>query len=248
MLNNDKLVTFSSPKSPVAEAYRVLRTNIQFSSIDNPLKTVLVTSSGPGEGKTTTVSNLAIVLAQSGAKVLLIDADLRKPKIHKVFDLQNQQGLTSILAESKPFISFVNDTVMENLHIITCGPLPPNPSELLGSKKMKAFIEEVKGCYDMVLLDTPPAGTVTDAVVMSTVADGVILVAASGQVTIDAVSRAKGLLTKVNANIIGVVLNKLEKNANGNYYYYYYYYYGEDERKASKRKRKAHAVEELEGL
>lgn len=223
------LETYTNPKSPISEAYRVLRTNIQYSSFDNPLKTIVITSSIPGEGKTTTVSNLAITFAQLGSKVLLIDADLRKPHIHKAFGINNHNGLSNILITRDNYKDYINNSPVENLDIITCGVIPPNPSELLTSNAMKKFIDKTKEDYDLVFLDSPPVGTVTDAAILSTIVDGTILVAASGVVELDAILAAKELLSKVNANVIGIVLNKLDKKAHGNYYYYQYYYYGESE-------------------
>ncbi|WP_094549307.1 CpsD/CapB family tyrosine-protein kinase [Petroclostridium xylanilyticum] len=238
MSGERSLIAHTNPKSPISEAYRVLRTNIQFSSVDKPLKVIVVTSAGPGEGKTTTMANLAITFAQSGSRTLLIDADLRKPKVHRTFYLSNQKGMTNVLAQHDDYKQHIQKSAAENLDVLTSGPIPPNPSELLSSNSMKQFIEKVRQDYDIVLIDAPPVGTVTDAAILSTIVDGTMLVTASGQVEIEAAQRAKELLEKVKANIIGVVLNKLSKNAQGNYYYYYYYYYGEDEDKAKKKRKK----------
>ncbi|WP_027308873.1 CpsD/CapB family tyrosine-protein kinase [Caloramator sp. ALD01] len=215
-----------NPKSPISESYRTLRTNIQFSSFDKDIKTIVVTSSAPGEGKSTTVGNLALVMAQSGKKVLLIDADLRKPTVHKKFKLSNQTGLTNILIEDKnPFE--VIQKYSDNLYILTSGILPPNPAEVVASNKLKNFINEMKNHFDYILLDSPPVIAVTDAQILSSFLDGVILVVSSGEAEKELVKKAKDLLDKVNANIIGVVLNKLElKSRKG--YGYYYYYYGEE--------------------
>jgi len=238
-LQNYSLLVHEKPKSPISEAYRVLRTNIQFSSVDKPLKVIAITSSGPNEGKSTTISNLAITFAQSGSKVLIVDADLRKPTIHKLYDFRNQLGLVNILAKKEALGICIHDTLVDNLYVLTSGPIPPNPSELLQSESMKKFLDEVTEIFDIVLIDTPPVGSVTDAAILSSMVDGIILVAASGQVKIDEIKRSKELLEKVNANIIGVVLNKLDKNAQGNYYYYYYYYYGEtDDPKMNKKRKK----------
>lgn len=223
MLDDNSIITHNNPKSPVSEAYRVLRTNIQYSSFDKPLKTIVLTSSGPMEGKTTTVINLAITFAQMGSKVLLIDSDLRKPRIHQIFGFGNKNGLTNFLVnhdENKDYKECIRTCDIANLDIMTCGTIPPNPSELLESNSMKQFIQSVRGEYDMVFLDAPPVGSVTDAAIISTFVDGTILVASSGNVEIEALKRAKELLNKVNAHIIGVVLNKINKKANGNYYYY----------------------------
>jgi len=222
---SDDVISHKNPKSPISEAYRVLRTNIQFTGFDNPVKLILVTSSGPSEGKSTTAANMAVTFVQSGSRVLLIDADLRKPKIHKIFGLANKWGMTNALIEPESLDKYIQHTEIENLDIITSGPIPPNPSEMLGSKKMKKFIEKIKEIYDIILIDSPPVGMVTDAQILSTIVDGTILVASSGQVTIDALKRAKGLLENVNANILGIVLNKLERESNGYYYYYYYRHY-----------------------
>jgi len=240
LLDSKSIIAYSKPKSPISEAYRVLRTNIQYSSFDNPLKVIVITSSGPEEGKTTTVVNLAVTFTQIGYKVLVIDGDLRRPKIHKVFGIRNHRGLTNLLVSKDDYRNYVNKSEIENLDIITCGALPPNPSELLTSNVMRQFIETVRKDYDMVIIDSPPVGTVTDAAILSTIVDGTILVAASGTVQIDALVRSKELLDKVNANIIGVVLNKLGKNSHESYYYYYYYGEGEekDSEKKSRKKRK----------
>lgn len=231
-------ITHTNPKSPISEAYRVLRTNIQYSSFDTPLKAIIVTSAGPGEGKTTTIINLAITFAQMGSRVLLIDADLRRPKVHKVLGIDNRTGITNFLAIHDNYQKYINKCPVENLDILTSGAIPPNPSELLNSNAMKQFIQKTKEDYDIIFIDSPPIGTVTDAAILSTIVDGTILVAASGVVERDALVRAKELLSKVKANIIGVVLNKLDKNAQGNYYYYYYYYYGENNETQSGRKTK----------
>lgn len=228
MLDEKTVVTHSNPKSPISEAFRVLRTNVQYSSFDKPLKTIVVTSSGPYEGKTTTIANLAVTFAQMGSRVLLIDSDLRKPRVHKIFGVSNKNGLTNFLALHGNYSDYVIKCDVANLDILTCGAIPPNPSELLTSNAMKDFVKKAAEDYDIVFLDAPPVGNVTDAAIISTFTDGTILVASSGTVEIEAIKRAKELLSKVNANIIGVVLNKLDKNSKGNYYYYYQYYYGED--------------------
>ena len=238
-----KIISIDNPKSPIAEAYRTLRTNIQFSSFDKELKSIVVTSSGPGEGKTTTVCNLAVTMAQSGSKVLLLDCDLRKSQVHKYFGLNNSQGLTTILAKHLPLQEAIKQTNVIGLDILTSGPKPPNPAELVGSNAMKEFIQQMTHEYDRVLIDAPPVGVVTDAALLSTVADGSILVVAAGQVGIEAAQRAKSLLDKVNANIIGVLLNKIPIEGKGYYGYYYYHYYEDEDTsiiktKGKKRRRK----------
>jgi capsular exopolysaccharide synthesis family protein len=181
--------------------------------------------------------------------VLLIDADLRKPKLHKVFRLDGKSGLTNAIIENDNYSDYINKGVFDNLDILTCGIIPPNPSELLSSNAMKKLMDCLREDYDYIFIDTPPVGTVTDAAVLSTIADGTILVALSGKVQVDGIKRARELLLKVNANIIGVVLNRLDKNVYGNYYYYYHYYYGEDDKSMSKKRhrRKPKILEKIEG-
>jgi capsular exopolysaccharide synthesis family protein len=236
-MDNYAIITHSDPKSPVSEAYRVLRTNIQYSSIDKPLKTIAVTSAEPMEGKTTTVINLAVTFAQMGSKVLLIDSDLRRPKVHSIFWFSNDAGLTNYLASHDGVTQYIRHSEISNLDVLTSGTIPPNPSELLETNAMKQFILKIREEYDLILLDTPPVGSVTDASIISTYVDGTILVAYSGKVKIDSLKRAKELLCKVNANIIGVVLNKLDRKAKGNYYYYKYDYSYNDDNKKVKIKR-----------
>ncbi|MFA6308717.1 MAG: CpsD/CapB family tyrosine-protein kinase [Clostridia bacterium] len=237
------LIAQSNPKSPISEAFRVLRTNIEFSSVDNPIKSLVFTSALPGEGKTTVISNLAVTFALQEKRVLLVDGDLRKPKIHKIFKVENDRGLTSFLSVKDDFRLYLKKTNLKNLDIMPCGIIPPNPSELLSSNIMKQFIKQVTNEYDVILIDTPPIGTVTDAALLSTVVDGTILIASSGTVEIDSIVRAKELLDQVNANIIGVVINKIDKSNAGKYHYYYYNrYYDENDiqisrRKASKKRR-----------
>lgn len=215
-----------NPKSLSAEAYRVLRTNIQFTNIDKTIKSIVITSPGPGEGKSTIIANLAIALAHNSKKVILIDTDLRKPNIHKLFGLDNIKGVTNVLSEDIEYVGIIQHTDIGNLDILVSGPIPPNPSELLGSNKIKLLLNELKNEYDMVLFDSPPVCLVTDATVLSTIADGVILVCAVGQTTIENAKSAKALLSKVNANILGTVLNKTVMRVDhykkiGDYYSYY---------------------------
>lgn len=225
-MSKQYIITHENPKSPTAEAYRTLRTNIQFSSIDSTIKSIVFTSSGPNEGKSTISVNTAVTMAQAEKKVLLIDCDLRKPKVHTFFNIRNGQGLTNILVEDLDYKKAINKIDnMDSLHVLTSGPIPPNPSELLGSKKMKGFVEKVKDEYDMVILDTPPVGMVTDAAILSTIVDGTILVCAVGEANIEATKIAKNLLEKVNANILGAVLNKVPVKGGGYYKYHYYNYY-----------------------
>lgn len=228
------LIVHKNPKSPIAEAYRNIRTNIQFANIDENIKTIMVTSSTQGEGKSTTISNIAITLANLGKKVILIDCDFRRPKIHKNFNLTNKKGMTDILLENSSYHGYVQKGIIDNIDILTAGQIPPNPAEMLSSNRMKRIIEEIKNDYDYVLIDTPPVVVVTDGAIISTFCDGVILVCASGSIEIDLAKRAKENLEKVNANILGVVLNKLPLKSNS-YYNYYYYHYTEEENKKPKK-------------
>jgi polysaccharide biosynthesis transport protein len=224
------LTTYSNPKSNAAEAYRTLRTNIQFSSLDKDIKTLVVTSTKPGEGKSTIISNMAITMAQSGKKVLLLDCDLRKPSIHKKFTLSNSKGLTNVLLKDKKFEDCINATDVDNLHVVTSGPVPPNPSELLGSNKFKLLLKHLSTIYDVVLIDTPPVLIVTDSQILSSICDGTVILTCHGETEKEALIEGKSLLQKVNSNILGVVLNKVPEGGKG---YYYGKYYG---RKSTRRK------------
>lgn len=223
MLKN--LVALKNPKSRSAEAFRTLRTNIQFSSLDNELKSIVVTSSGPGEGKSTVMSNLAITMAESGKRVILVDCDFRKPSIHKKMGVTNAIGLTNILVQNVAKEDCMAQSTVKNLFILTSGPIPPNPAELLGTKKMRDFIEELKSEFDMVLIDAPPVLAVTDAQILSTIADGVIFVASYGEAQKNALVDAKELIDKVGGKVIGIVFNKVPESVSGYYGKYYKGYY-----------------------
>ncbi len=223
---SSELITITNPKSPIAEAYRTLRTNIQFSNVDEELKIICVTSSGPSEGKTTTSCNLAETFAQSGKRVLLIDGDLRKPRVHKVFKLSGTKGLTNLLAgqvELEDVVYYVES----DLSILPCGPIPPNPSELIASKRMKELLGSLRKKYDLIIVDAPPVGVVTDSAILSTIVDGTLLVVASGKTEIENGKRAKQLLENVNARILGVVMTMIPVTKKG-YYGYQYYSYEEE--------------------
>lgn len=207
-----------APKSIDAEAYRSLRSNIEYSSFDNEYRVIVVTSSVPGEGKSTTSGNLAIALAQSGNSVLLVDCDMRKPSIHKKFKISNAAGTAELLLRKKLFEEVANK-YNENLTIITAGKIPPNPSEMLASRAMTAFIEEMKKEFKYIILDTPPLQAVTDAQVLSTKADGVLLVVRAGSTKREMVLNSVDLIKKVQGKVIGTVLNGVENKKN-NYYYY----------------------------
>lgn len=215
-----QLITKLNPKSPISEQYRTIRTNIQFASVDNEIKSLLVTSSNPSEGKSTTVANLAIVYAQAGKKVLLIDADLRKPTVHYTFRLDNLKGLSNVLVGEMSMSEAANPTDIPNLDVLSCGPIPPNPSELLASKKMEQFISEATSSYDLVIFDTPPVLAVTDAQILANMVDGSILVIRSKETELEAATKAKDILQPARAKLLGTVLNGREKKGS-NYYYYY---------------------------
>jgi tyrosine-protein kinase Etk/Wzc len=235
------LVTKYTPRSPISEAYRAIRTNIQFSKIDAPLRSIVVTSAAPSEGKSTTVANLAFTTALAGAKTLLIDADLRRPVVHSLFGLEREPGMTNILAERLAPEKVIKPSGVENLDILTCGAIPPNPSELLGSQRMKELVQQLKGKYDLVLFDSPPVITVTDTAVLSNQVEGVVLVVLSHGTDRRALARAKSLLSNVNANILGSILNKIDLTGIGSsydyYYHYHYYYYSDDGQKVKRKGR-----------
>ncbi|MGE8017825.1 CpsD/CapB family tyrosine-protein kinase [Peribacillus frigoritolerans] len=214
------IIAHNNPKSPITEQYRLIRTNIQFSSIDQEMKTIVVTSSEPNDGKSTTAANLAVVLAQEGKQVVLVDADLRKPAVHYAFNLSNIQGLTSVLTKQTNLGKAIAKTDVPNLDILTSGPIPPNPTELLNSKAIEIAIAELKGTYDYIIVDTPPVLVVADSQVVANRCDGVILVVASGKTNKQSAVKAKELITKANTTLLGVVLNGIDMD-NSNYYYYH---------------------------
>ncbi|UMZ34207.1 CpsD/CapB family tyrosine-protein kinase [Priestia megaterium] len=225
---NDKLLTLkrrllahNSPKDPVAEQYRTIRTNIQFSGADQEIKSIVLTSTGPGEGKSTTASNLATVYAQQGLRVLLIDADLRKPTAHYTFRLENHVGLTNVLTKQSTLGQAVQTTEVPELFLLTSGPIPPNPAELLASNNMTELLKEMKEEFDMVIFDTPPVLAVADAQILANQVDGSILVVSSGKTDKEAAVKAKELLLKANAKVLGAVLNNRKMEEGSDYYYYY---------------------------
>ncbi|KRF53055.1 capsular biosynthesis protein [Bacillus sp. Soil531] len=224
---NDKMLTLkrrllahNSPKDPVAEQYRTIRTNIQFSNVDQDIKTIVVTSSGAEEGKSTTTSNLATVYAQQGLKVLLIDADLRKPTGHYTFRLENHIGLTNVLTRQSTLAQAVQESEIPHLSVLTSGPIPPNPSELLASAQMAELLKEMREQFDMIIFDTPPILAVADAQILANQVDGTILVVSSGKTEKDAALKSKELLSNAQGKLLGVVLNN-HKVEEDNYYYYY---------------------------
>lgn len=219
---SERIITARHPRSPTAEAFRVVRTNLQFSSLDHPLKSLVVTSPNPAEGKSTIVVNLAVVMAQAGSSVILVDSDLRRPRLHNVFHLSNARGLTQALLQVDPVLGDeLQESGLQNLSILTSGPLPPNPSELLGSKKMRTLVQDLTELADIVLFDSPPVLPVTDAVLLAKQTDGVLLIIDSGKTRRVAARQAIESLRQVECHIVGVVLNRLASRAMGGYQVYY---------------------------
>jgi non-specific protein-tyrosine kinase len=233
---SDSLVTAAHPKAPISEAYRVLRTGLQFSSLSNPVATLLITSAGSLEGKTTTLANLGIVMAQAGKRVILVDTDLRRPVLHKMFGLSNSVGLTTaLLEEQQDITASLQETEVDGLRVLTSGPIPPNPSELLGLKRMADIIQRLKEMADIILFDSPPVLAVADASVLANKVGGVLLVVDAGRTRSEVCRRGKEILDQVGGRILGVALNRISPRGGG-YYYYYYYYSQEGEGKRHKRK------------
>jgi capsular exopolysaccharide family len=231
-----RLAAILYPRSPAAEGYRTLRTNIEFAGVDSPAHTILITSAIPGEGKTTTAANLAAVFAQTGHATLLLDADLRKPGIHKMFDLQNTAGLTTMFrSDDVQLRDVVQATEQQHLSVMTTGPLPPNPAELLRSSRMRAILERLAGSVEFVVIDSPPLQAVTDAAILSSLVDGTVLVVDAGRTRRGAVQSGHEALTKVGGRILGVTLNRMSEAMSNDYYYYYDYSggYGTKDKKAA---------------
>jgi succinoglycan biosynthesis transport protein ExoP len=228
-----RLATHFDPRSPVAEAYRSLRTNLAFARAHEAMRILVLTSPGPADGKSTTVANLAITFAQQGQRTLLIDGDLRRAVLDKMFKVPRSPGLTDVLVGRQQLRDVIHKTEIEHLSVVGSGPFPPNPSELLGSSAMKDVLRDAQGEYDVVLIDSPPLLAVTDAAVLATLADGAILVIRVGATAKAAVRRAVAQLQTVHGRIVGAVLNDVDLRSgafSGSYGYYYYYYYGEGAR------------------
>lgn len=223
-----RLVVLDDPRSFTAEAYRVLRTNLHYANPDAPPRRVLVTSAGAGEGKTTTVANLGVTLAQAERSVLLVDADLRRPALHAVFRQPSAPGLSSYLAGDALLEAVLLKTSIPNLSLVASGPIPPNPAELLASRRMREFLDVAGERFDMVLLDSPPVLAVSDGCALASLVDGVLLVVGSGEAPQAALRRAKEQVEAVRGRILGAVINRFDASANGysrRYYDDYESYY-----------------------
>jgi non-specific protein-tyrosine kinase len=204
------LITVTDPRSPVAEAYRSLRTNLEFSSLDRPLRTLLLTSPGPDEGKSTTLANLAVTAAQAGRRVIVADCDLRRPRQHEIFGISNGVGLTTMVRDESALARLpLQETEVPGLWVLPSGPPPPNPAELLASQRMSQVIGRLTEQADLVLLDTPPIVAVTDAAVLASKVDGVVLIINAGSTKRQFAQRAQELLQRVNARLIGAILNNV---------------------------------------
>lgn len=214
------LITQLNPRSPISEQYRTIRTNLQFSSVDEPLQSILVTSAGPAAGKSITAANLAVVYAQQGKKTLLVDADLRKPTVHYTFRLDNLQGLSNVLVGDQTLEQAVEKSAIDHLDVLSCGPIPPNPAELLASKRMNELLEHAKKLYDFIIFDTPPALAVTDAKILANIVDGTLFVVRSGSTDKEEAERAFELMSDARAKMLGAILNDRPKNEETYYYYY----------------------------
>ncbi|WP_449621668.1 CpsD/CapB family tyrosine-protein kinase [Robertmurraya sp. Marseille-Q9965] len=209
--NSVELLAHNFPRMSVTEQYRLIRTNILYAAVDKEIKSIMVTSPEQGEGKSTTATNLAIVLAQQGKKVLLVDTDLRKPSLHHVFNISNHIGLTSALSKEIYLDEAITKTYIPHLDVLTSGPIPLNPSELLNSNSMKVLMKEMYSDYHFIVFDTPPALAVTDAQVLANQCDGVVLVISSRKTLKNAAIEAKELLEKAHSQLLGVVLNRMER-------------------------------------
>ncbi len=221
-----RLITREDPKSPISESYRTLRTNILYSQADKKIKSILVSSPSPGEGKTTTISNLSITFANMGKKTLLLDTDLRRPVIHRVFGIKKEPGISHYLAGNiENFDSLIQKTDVENLYVVSAGITPPNPSELMGSKKMAELVDKLEREWDMVLLDSPPIVAVTDASMVSQEIDAMVMVVKAAETDRDAFRRAVKSLMGISVPLAGVVVNGISRRTSKDTYYYYYQYY-----------------------
>jgi tyrosine-protein kinase len=228
-----RLTTLLYHTGPVAEAYRSLRTSLEFAAVDAPVRTLLVTSAIPSEGKTTTAANIAVVFAQAGRRTILLDADFRKPGAHRMFDLPNARGLSDLLRTDATSVDLVaQETEQERLRVVTTGPLPPNPAELLGSLRMRTILDRLASAADLVVVDSPPLQAVTDAVLLASITDSTLLVVDAGRTHRNAITRAREALAQAGARVLGVTLNRVPEGSSGRHQYDYYGAYGADHGRA----------------
>ena len=219
--NQVNLITLLNPNSSISEQYRTVRTNLQFAVAgDQPLRSMAVVSSGPGEGKSTSSANLAVVFAQAGRRVLLVDADMRKATVHKTFGLSNEVGLSNLVSGQQSASSVIQPSGVDNLSVMTAGPTPPNPAELLNSHRMNVVIEELYQMFDLIVFDLPPVMTVADGLIMASKTDGTVVVIREGVTRKDSIIEAKNRLIQAKARILGVIYNGVEQMNESSYYYY----------------------------
>ncbi len=230
-----ELVALSSPRSAASESYRKLRTNVQFADVDGSSWSLLITSATPEEGKTTTLANFGVVIAQGGARVCLVDSDLRRPTLHRLFGVDNDKGLTTALMDGVPLSAVAQATRIPNLSVVPSGPIPPNPADLVGSPRMRELMESARPDFDRVLLDSPPVLSVADAATLATCVDGVILVVRMGKIPHGAARRATAQIRAVRGRLLGVVLNRADFRREGysaGYADSYYYAYDSNKRES----------------
>ena len=219
--NPVNLITLLNPNSSISEQYRTVRTNLQFAVAgDQPLRSMAVVSSGPGEGKSTSSANLAVVFAQAGRRVLLVDADMRKATVHKTFGLSNEVGLSNLVSGQQSASSVIQPSGVDNLSVMTAGPTTPNPAELLNSHRMNVVIEELYQMFDLIVFDLPPVMTVADGLIMASKTDGTVVVIREGVTRKDSIIEAKNRLIQAKARILGVIYNGVEQMNESSYYYY----------------------------
>lgn len=220
-LNSPGLISMINPKSIVAEQFRMIRTNLEFSIVDKDLKSFLVTSLAPSAGKSTISSNLAATFAAQGKRVLLVDTDMRKPTIHKIFRLRNAEGLSTLITSKEATISeYIEKTEFDNIYVLTSGATPPNPAELISSKRMEHLIEEMEQVFDLVIFDTPPVLAVADSQIMAGKVDGTLFVIRKGKDTKEQIQTAHERMSSVNANVLGAIYNRIEPTDDAYYYEY----------------------------
>ena len=217
-MNSANLITLTNPRSPASEAYRTLRTNLMFSSINEPLQTLVATSAGPDEGKSTTIANIAVIFAQGGKRTILVDADLRRPSQHMIWGIEQEPGLTTMLLEDMPEPP-VCEVGVENLWVLPSGPLAATPADVIGSSRMDAIIEHLESMADVILFDTPPVVAVTDAALLASKVDGALLVLRAGTTKRDYAEQAKELLEHIHVRIVGVVLTNAQIDKKMGAYY-----------------------------